>query len=212
MPSSDAVISEIEQAWHSFYLEYGTAMVSWQMLESELATLFSKLTNIPPAMAIQIFYSATSFNGRIDIFSASLAASKAHEDAITFAQSIIGKARSYSAFRNKFAHDQPLLHQHGRPAKFEIIMVHGRGQFQSDEVKKRYLDAAITVAQIREAADAFRDLSALIRDFWAQPATRNESLDALRARLEALPGLPRPKDQSPRPVKPKRQRVARRAD
>jgi len=72
MSSSDSVISEIEQAWHSFYLEYGTAMVSWQMLESELATLFSKLTKIPPDMAVQIFYSATSFNGRTDIFTAAL--------------------------------------------------------------------------------------------------------------------------------------------
>jgi hypothetical protein len=62
-------------AWNRFYQEYGTAMVAWQVLESEFATLFSKLTNIPPAMAIQIFYSARSFNGRIDIYKAGLTAS-----------------------------------------------------------------------------------------------------------------------------------------
>ena len=62
-------------------------------------------------------------------------------------------------------------------------MVHGRGQFQSDEVKKRYTDAAITVAQIREAAGAFRELARLIRDFWAHLTMRSASLDKLRERL-----------------------------
>jgi hypothetical protein len=68
MSSSD---SSIEQAWYRFYLEYGAAMYAWQEIESELATLFSLLSKIPPDMAIQIFYSARSFNGRIDTFKAS---------------------------------------------------------------------------------------------------------------------------------------------
>jgi hypothetical protein len=198
--------SDPDEAWSAFYLEYGPAMLAWQMVESELATLFSRITRIPPDMAIQIFYSATSFNGRIDIFSASLTASKAHEDTIAFAHSIIGRARSYSAFRNKFAHDQPLLAQRGRPAEFEVLMVHGKAQFQSDDVKKRHIDGAITLEQIKETAAVFRNFSELIRDFWTYPMTRPASLDRLRARLEALPTLPRPKDQSQKPAKPKRQR------
>jgi len=198
--------SNPDEAWNAFYLEYGPAMLAWQSIESELATLFSRITRIPPDMAIQIFYSATSFNGRIDIFSASLTASKAHEDTIKFAHSIIGRARSYSAYRNKFAHDQPLLAQRGQPAECEILMVHGRAQFQSDDVKKRHIEGAITLAQIKEAAGAFRDFSEIIRDFWTYPMTRLASLGRLRARLEALPILPHPKDQSPKPAKPKRQR------
>jgi hypothetical protein len=63
--------AEVDKAWNSFYLEYGPAMLAWQLVESELATLFSKITKIPPDMAIQIFYSATSFNGRIAFFSIS---------------------------------------------------------------------------------------------------------------------------------------------
>jgi hypothetical protein len=170
--------AEVDKAWNSFYLEYGPAMLAWQLVESELATLFSKITKIPPDMAIQIFYSANSFNGRIELFSASLTASKAPETAIAFAHSRIGKARSYSAYRNKFAHDQPLLHQPGQ--QFEILMVHGRGQFQSDAVKKRYMDAASTVSEIKEAAGAFRDLADLTRDFWVQLPMRPASLYKLR--------------------------------
>src|SRR5260370_1465796 len=91
----------------------------------------------------------------------------------------------------------------GQPAEFEILMVHGKGQFQSDSVKKRYNDAAITVPKIKEAAGAFRDLSEIIRDFWAQFPIRRASLDKLHERLKALPILPRPKGQSPPSAKRK---------
>jgi hypothetical protein len=33
------------------YQEYGQAMLAWQLVESEFATVFSMLTKIPPAMA-----------------------------------------------------------------------------------------------------------------------------------------------------------------
>jgi hypothetical protein len=198
--------SDPDEAWKVFYLEYGPAMFAWQLIEAELATLFSRLTKIPPDMAIQIFYSGTGFNARIDVFSASLTASKADEAIKTLAHGIIAKSKQYSAFRNKFAHDQPLLYQHGQPAKFEIVMAHGKGQFQSDAVKKRYMDAAITVPEIKEAAAAFRDLATFIRDLWAQFPIRRTSIDKLHARLQALPILPRPKAQPPKPAKRNRQR------
>lgn len=67
MSSSD---SAVKKAWSHFYQEYGQAMLAWQLVESEFATVFSMLTKIPPAMAIQIFYSARSFRGRIDIYKA----------------------------------------------------------------------------------------------------------------------------------------------
>jgi hypothetical protein len=33
--------SDPDEAWKLFYLEYGPAMFAWQLLESELATLFA---------------------------------------------------------------------------------------------------------------------------------------------------------------------------
>ena len=194
MSSSD---SDVLRAWTSFYREYGLAMVAWQSVESELATLFSILTKIPPAMAIQIFYSARSFNGRIDIFDAALTASEASDEAKSFTRALIKKAKKYSEYRNKFAHDQPLLHQYGSPAKFRVLMVDGKGQFQSDEVKKQYVEAAAKVSDITEAGDCFVKLAKLIREFWAQSrAARTASLDKLREQFLALPNLPRTKGQS----------------
>jgi hypothetical protein len=182
-----------DEAWRNFYLEYGPAMFEWQGIEMEMATLFAIVCEIQPAMAIQIFYSATSFNARTDMFSAALGASKADADAITFARSLIKQAKQYSEFRNKFAHDQPLLHQQYQPAQFEILMVHGRGQFQSDAVKKRYRANAVTVPQIKKAARAFRDLAKIIRDFWGDLTMQQPpSLDKLRVRLQALPNLQAP--------------------
>jgi hypothetical protein len=201
-------IYDPDEAWKDFYLEYGPAMFAWQLLESELATLFAIVCKIQPAMAIQIFYSATSFNARTDMFSAALGASKADDDAITFARALIKKSKQYSEFRNKFAHDQPLLYQHGLAgsgATFEILLIHGRGQFQTDAVKKRYRDNAVRVSQIKRAAKAFRDLSDLIRDFWGDLSLqRTPSLDKFRARLQALPNLQPPTAPAPPAAKPKR--------
>jgi hypothetical protein len=194
--------SDIELAWTKFYAEYGNAMVAWQLIESELATLFSFLTRIPPDMAVQIFYSARSFNGRIDIFKSALVTCKCSKEIISFARSLITKAKQYSDSRNKFAHDQPLLQQRGHPATFEIIVVDGKGQFQSEKIRQQYIDAAVTVSDITEIATAFRQLAKLIGDFWSQLSTRTASLDTLRERLLALPSLRPSRDRGQRGAKP----------
>jgi hypothetical protein len=198
--------SEIDRAWTKFYVEYGNAMVAWQIVEKELATLFSLLTKIPPDMAIRIFYAPRSFNGRIDIFKSALVTCNVSRDVKSFTRQLITKAKHYSDCRNVFAHDQPLLHQFGMPAEFQIVLVDGKGQFQSDEEKKRYIDMAITVPDIAEIAVNFRDLGKLIEDFWSQLMTRTASLDKLRERLAALPNLPPSKDQSQPRAQPKRPR------
>jgi hypothetical protein len=188
--------SEVDRAWTKFYVEYGSAMVAWQIVERELATLFSLLKKISPDMAIRIFYAPRSFNGRIDIFKSSLVTCNVSEDIKSFTRQLLTKAKQYSDCRNVFAHDQPLLRQFGTPAQFEILLVDGKGQFQSDEEKKRYIDLATTVPDIAEIAVNFRHLGTLIEDFWSQLATRSASLDKLRERLAALPNPRRPKDRS----------------
>jgi hypothetical protein len=197
-----------DDAWNKFYREYGQAMVAWQLVESELATVFSMLTKIPPPMAIQIFYSARSFNGRIDIYKAGITACTAPTEIKAMARGLINKAKKYAEYRNKFAHDQPRLRQQGQPAKFDILMVDGKGQFQIDALKSEYLARAVTIAEITDAAACFRNLADLTRDVWAQHLSmRAASLDKLRERLEALPILPRSRDQSKRPGKPKGKRA-----
>jgi hypothetical protein len=205
--------SNPESAWNDFYKEYGQAMLAWQILESEIATLFSFLTKIPPAMSTQIYYSSRSFQGRIDIFKGGLTAAQMPAEIKSFARAIINKARKYSEYRNKFAHDQPLLSQQGSPLQksvtFDIVMVDGKGQFQSDEVKKQYMNEAVPVSEITHAAVCFRQLADLTRDFWAHyrsqsPYSRpqNAWLGTLQERLLALPNLPRKAALFPPPAKP----------
>jgi hypothetical protein len=130
------------------------------------------------------------------IFKSSLVTCNVSEDIKSFTRQLLTKAKQYSDCRNVFAHDQPLLRQFGTPAQFEILLVDGKGQFQSDEEKKRYIDLATTVPDIAEIAVNFRHLGTLIEDFWSQLATRSASLHKLRERLAALPNPRRPKDRS----------------
>jgi hypothetical protein len=186
-----------DDAWRHFYQEYGQAMVAWQILESELATLFSFLTQIPPAMAVKIYYASRSFNGRMDVFKEGISAASASSETKSLARSIVKQAKKYAEYRNKFAHDQPLLRQQGMPATFDILMVDGKGQFQVDEVKKQYLDEGVPVSEITYAATCFRQLSNLVNLFWIQArsqgaATRQSAwLALLQEQFRALPTLPR---------------------
>jgi hypothetical protein len=204
-----------DDAWRHFHQEYGQAMLAWQMLESELATLFSFLTKIPPAMAVKIYYASRSFNGRMDVFKEGISAAPLQSDAKSFARSIIKKAKKYAEYRNKFAHDQPLLRQQGlgpgKGAIFDIVMVDGKGQFQSDEVKQQYLDEGVPVGEITYAAVSFRQLSNLVSQFWIQgrsqgmaPTRQRAWLEILHEQLHGLPTLPRkaalfPPSEAPKP-------------
>ena len=106
-------------------------MLAWQLVESELATVFSMLTKIPPAMAIQIFYSARSFRGRIDIYKAGITVCPAPAEIKSIARGLIKKAGKYAEYRNKFAHDQPRLRQRGQPANLIFSWSMARGSFRS---------------------------------------------------------------------------------
>jgi hypothetical protein len=100
-------------------------------------------------------------------------------------------AKKYAEYRNKFAHDQPLLRQQGLPPRYDILMVDGKGQFQPDEVKQQYIGQGVPVDEITYAAGYFRELANLTRDFLAQVRSRSAWLDILRERLRRLPNLPR---------------------
>jgi hypothetical protein len=191
------------EAWTTFYVQYGRAMLAWALIESELGTLFSFLTRIPPDMAISIFYSPRASKGRTDVVKSALTASVATDEVKAFTRALIKKIDQYSDCRNKFAHDQPLLHQKSFPAIFDIILVDPKAQFQKDETKQWYLDRALSTQDISDIADHFMELANLIRDSWvAMQGSKRPSLDKLRERLAALPSLPRPKDQSQLSAKP----------
>lgn len=189
-------------AWRHFYQEYGEAMVAWQILESEIATLFSFLTKIPPAMAVKIYYAPRSFNGRVEVFKESISAALLSTEIRSFARTVLKKAKQYAEYRNKFAHDQPLLRQQGSPLeknlRFDILLVDGKGQFQTDDAKQRYMQEGVSVGEITNAGACFRELSTIIHLFWASFRSQGAALaphpawlETLQERLHALPALPR---------------------
>ena len=147
-------------------------------------------------MAVKIYYASRSFNGRMDVFKEGISAASASSETKSLARSIVKQAKKYAEYRNKFAHDQPLLRQQGMPATFDVLMVDGKGQFQVDEVKKQYLDEGVSVSEITYAATCFRQLSNLVNLFWIGPltggATRQSAwLALLQEQFRALPTLPR---------------------
>src|ERR1700726_323026 len=167
MATSETDRERLERAWTEFYVQYGSAMVAWALIESELATLFSRLTNIPPDMAMQIYYASRSFKGRTDIFKAALGTCKASDDIKTFARMIAKKAEHYSDCRNKFAHDLPLLSQTSRlppeQTTFDVLIVDGKAQFQSDKVKAEYMAKALNLEDIKRISINFHHLAEIIR-------------------------------------------------
>lgn len=162
---------------------YGLAMGSWATIERELGTLFAFITRIDPALAMQLFYSARSFTGRVDMFRAALSAAPAPDPQKDFARLIINKCRAYNELRAKLAHDLPAFDYKGG-----VILVDGKAQFQSDELKKAATERAITMEQLATAANNFESLAKIIMEAWHEIVTsKTPSLDRYRERVLQLP-------------------------
>jgi hypothetical protein len=196
MEYSDSVPPE---AMEEFHLKFGRAMGAWATVERELGTLFMMLTKIEPAMATQIYYSARSFTGRLDILKSSLAAAKVTDEAKNVTQKVITKSRQYCEFRNKIAHDLPVLGPgHPPGSRAQMVIVDAKSQFQPPELKKHYLDRGVTIEDMAHIANCFDALAKIIWDLWSELATGRGPLHGkYLQRLVALPNLPPPKGQSP---------------
>jgi hypothetical protein len=193
-----------EKTRKDFLRRYGAAMAAWATVERELGTLFAFVTAIKPAMAMQVFYSARSFNGRADMFRAGLIASDRSEAVKAISRAVLRRAKSYNEFRAKLAHDLPNYDYKGG-----IVLVDGKAQFQSDEVKKKAVDQAITMDQLATIAENFERLGVLISHLWQTvSADKKPSLDIFHERLLRLPTDPRTKGQPPHAATPKPRRPA----
>ncbi len=195
-----------EDTRNEFLRRYGAAMSAWANVERELGTLFSFVTGMQPAMATQVFYSARSFNGRADMFKAALVTAETKETIKTLARAIIRKATRYNQCRAALAHDQPNYDYKGG-----IILVQGRAQFQSDEVKKLAVEQAITMDQLQNIAVNFEAFAKIIWDVWcAMLMSKTPSLDKYHERLALLPTAPHEKAPPSPAAAPKNRRQASR--
>jgi hypothetical protein len=182
-----------EETRNDFLRRYGGAMAAWATIERELSTLFALVTKMNPALATQLFYSSRSFNGRADMFKAALFACEASEAVKTLSRAILKKAVTYNTTRASLAHDLPNYDYKGG-----IVLVQGRAQFQSDEMKEFYSETNITMDDLSIISSHFDRLATLIHDFWeALVLSKAPSLDRVCKQLLLLPTDPRAKDQSP---------------
>jgi hypothetical protein len=185
---------EAKILWDRFYYLYGNAMVGWSGIEKELATLFVVISGIKPAQAMQIMFAVKSgFPARKDIFVAVLSVSDIDPGTKEIVGLVLDRVGKYTQARNALAHDHPEIDwRKGSKSERQVILVHGRGFFQSDKVRAHYSQQALTMDEMQEITANFRELGKIIYDLWGQLAIGEKtSLDKYRERVSALPENPR---------------------
>lgn len=136
------------------------------------------------------------------MFCAALVASEAPPEQKQLARRFIAKARKYNEFRNILAHDLPCYDYKGG-----VILVDGKAQFQSDEIKEEATKKAVTMEHLRIAAGNFEALAKVMMDAWHEIAcSKTPSLDKYHERIHQLPLQAHTKDQAA-PKKPRQQRL-----
>lgn len=140
-------------------------------------------------MAMQVFYSARSFKGRLDMFKAALVSAEVPDNVKEIVRLALRRASKYNEFRTKLAHDLPNYDYKGG-----IILVDAKAQFQSDEVKKHATDQAITMDQLSAIAGNFDSLALFLHWLWSDNVgSKTPSLRRYPALLALIPTDPRTK-------------------
>lgn len=137
------------QASDEFLLAYGDALLQWSNLEVLLATWFRKVALIPSwEMAYSIFFSARSFQGRADMFTAAI--DHMPDDVFwkAFARDAILKAIAYSSARNQIAHG--------------FVSFDKSGNSTVSHPARYWLPGSITLNHLRAASDNFCELRRIL--------------------------------------------------
>lgn len=174
---SDIVI-KMDEVDTEFYLAYGRAMANWAELERALCNLFIRLTGMKSDIAWDIFYSARSLQGRVDMVQVAIPYARtipAGREFLVRATRIIS---SYAAVRNSMAHD---------PHGLQMDMTHPTGM-------RRYIRSTkkadpVFLEHLQRAALSFAWLAILIHvSFGSRKLLRDGELSL--AALDLLPDDP----------------------
>jgi hypothetical protein len=92
---------------NEFYKDVGRVVAAWADIESVLFAWFGRLTNTDKDMAAAIYYSARSFQGRLDMLDATVRVAEMEFSAREFLKTALRIARQYSVFRNAVVHGVP---------------------------------------------------------------------------------------------------------
>lgn len=172
----------------------GRAATTWATVESSLATFFTRLTRMESTLARRVFYSARSFQGRIDMLQSVLAcptvrfAIPEERDYISLA---LKRATGYVFVRNAIAHDLVFFfgfdgHEHS----YKHVIVEGKYD--------RYLggENALTIEHILKFHKNISHL-VMLNTLFLQGKGDQELLAQYHAMLARLPKTPCDSTMSP---------------
>lgn len=169
--------------YKALFLALGRATMYWAALEHELSVWFVHVSKMKEQMGNDVFFSANSFRGRLDILKAAVLHARIGKDMRELIDAVARKASDYATFRNDFVHGMPLTAS-GPFVGTVPMIVDGSGKMTQEK-----LEAGITVEKLDRAASNFASLTNVIID--AQAARRSPvRLRALRAQVEQLPNVP----------------------
>ncbi len=109
-----------------FYRRYGRALAAWAAIESILAMWFTWACNANDNSRYylqEVFFSARSFNGRLEMLKAAFSTPIRDKPLIEFFSEAVKITEGYSSFRNILAHRVTMFHT-GR-----VLLVEGNDVF-----------------------------------------------------------------------------------
>lgn len=138
---------DLNQAHAEFHHAYGVAMSQWACVERNLYLWFVHVTQMKEKVARAVFYSARSFNARAEMLQAAIEkADHLAPERLDFIQEALRRAWSYSSFRNRMAHGEPLMNildLKGQPRKVFFSIAQGKTRdHPSSEISMEDLETA----------------------------------------------------------------------
>lgn len=159
MPESIPQLAQADQdAWARFHKAYGEAMAAWSAIEHAILTLFAKSTKMDEITAQAVFFSAKSFNSRIDMFTAALKVDNRPKDILELLIEIRGRAAGYSGTRNQLAHHYPVL-WHPEIMSAEVSLIPNKVLSKEGRENPRNDPSILTVDDIEQTAENFNKLA-----------------------------------------------------
>lgn len=195
---------DAEAAEREFHLYYGGALAAWTQLEGHLSHLFESVTEMHPLMASHIFFSARSFQGRIEMLHAAIRIAgyiqKGRSEGVNTLHAIARKAETWSKSRNSLAHDVPRLDlKPGSISAGQYVITSGKATWSHPDMAQGYFDNRITLEHMKIMRENFKKLSGMISPFltelsWPPP----EQLRTLREQVLQLPQFPYSNEPTPK--------------
>jgi hypothetical protein len=193
-----------DQRYERLFLALGRATMYWAGVERNLAVWLARISKIDDPAANDIFFSANSFRGRLDILKAAAIHSTMSAAQRELFDAVAQKASLWTNFRNRFVHGTALEARRILGGERVQMIVDGYGPI--DQAK---LAGGITSEKLERAASNFFSLTEILLDGeGAINSRKRKQLPALLARVEQLPNEPESSELSLKQQARERQRQA----